>query len=373
MKHSTSVSFLRQGGLPEKVVILGGGIAGLSLYTCLKRFNIHVEIYEAKPVNARSGLGFLLLENGVETVCNLNLRSEFDEFSNYLSFYEEHDVDCSLPSLASLDNVYAMRRDDLISLLKSKVPDYHIHYNKKFTSFLKDDDGRVSAAVFEDGTKVEADLFIGADGIHSRIRSEIFPQAKLERTDEHEIVCMVKGGARYLELGKGFYKFICPEKGFNMGMFELGEEDAIWFVQLDVRNAVLANKLEQGADVLTRHLMNDVPESFKDIIQLSDLGSLFHWKTKRMDLLPRFHKENIVLIGDAAHPLLPFTSQGVNSALKDACILSTFLQDQTLNMEDRLDLFYEKRKVEIQRYISEGDELLAKFLNAKKQGIPLVC
>ena len=83
-----------------------------------------------------------------------------------------------------------------------------------------------------------------------------------------------------------------------------------------------------------------------------------------MDLLPAFSYKNLVFLGDAAHPLLAFTSQGANSALEDAAYLLTLLshQDWEETTEEVFEHYYEIRKDAVQNHIDEGDALLEDFL-----------
>ena len=75
----------------------------------------------------------------------------------------------------------------------------------------------------------------------------------------------------------------------------------------------------------------------------------------------------MVLVGDAAHPLLAFTSQGANSAIEDALCLASLLSEQKPEekFENVFEDYYAKRKEFIQKYINVGDELVRDFLEMK--------
>ena len=84
-----------------------------------------------------------------------------------------------------------------------------------------------------------------------------------------------------------------------------------------------------------------------------------------MDLLPSFYRDNVVLIGDAAHTFLTFTSQGVNSALEDAVALTDALADHGLEASaDRcLAGFDRERRGVLGKYIQSGRQLRERFLD----------
>ncbi len=92
--------------------------------------------------------------------------------------------------------------------------------------------------------------------------------------------------------------------------------------------------------------------------------------------MPGFHRAKIAFLGDAAHPLLAFTSQGANSALDDAIVLSDLLAKASpeQSLEEIYTDYYLKRKAFISTYINQGDEMLQEFLSFGTQGaetIPL--
>ena len=74
-----------------------------------------------------------------------------------------------------------------------------------------------------------------------------------------------------------------------------------------------------------------------------------------------FHHENVVFLGDAAHPLIPFTSQGVTSALKDSYILTQLLLEEN-DLQETFEKYEITRKPEIETHIKNGRILLEQFL-----------
>ena len=102
------------------------------------------------------------------------------------------------------------------------------------------------------------------------------------------------------------------------------------------------------------------------MLRANDFGKTYIWHTRDFDLLPAFHKENVVLIGDAAHLTLPFTSAGTTNAMIDAKVLADCL-DQFTDREEAFRAYYRLRSGVIAEHIRLGRELRQRFLLPEKQ------
>lgn len=356
-----------------KIIVLGGGIAGLSVYASLRKLNFNVQVYERSNKKRMSGMGFLLLQNGADTLIEMGLSEAFSNQSKQLENYITYGKSGSLGISTPLEGVYAVKRNEILALLEQQVCPDHIHYDKAFDHFIYSESGSAEAAVMKDGTVVYGDVFIAADGIHSKVRKALFPAAVLEETEDHELVCVLPNLDGSLSLNNDLVKFLDSEAGVNMGLFRLKSNEVLWYLQFDKNKhgTPLDNKM--GMTQFITEIGTYLPGSFRNILFSSKAEDCFYWKTSRMDLLPAFHRQNVLLIGDAAHPLLTFTSQGVNSALRDSIVLANLFEEGFATLSELFSAFYMERKDEILRYIQEGDELLKQFSSAKFQGLPLVC
>ena len=112
----------------------------------------------------------------------------------------------------------------------------------------------------------------------------------------------------------------------------------------------------------------DYPPLFQQVVAANDFTTSFLWISERMDLLPSFSVGPVVLLGDAAHPLLAFTSQGANSALEDAACLSALLSRKLEErpIDDTLQRYYREREPRIRRYIADGDQLVEQFMRLEQ-------
>ena len=115
--------------------------------------------------------------------------------------------------------------------------------------------------------------------------------------------------------------------------------------------------------------MEGAPEPVPTYLAGADYGSAHLWNPPDADLPHRLHCANAVLVGDAAHPLLPFTSQGVSAALEDAIILADRLAPVVggdAMLSDALGDFSETRRKFIEPYIAEGRRILESFVDYER-------
>jgi 2-polyprenyl-6-methoxyphenol hydroxylase-like FAD-dependent oxidoreductase len=95
------------------------------------------------------------------------------------------------------------------------------------------------------------------------------------------------------------------------------------------------------------------------------------WRPIETDLVPTFHRQNLVLVGDAAHPLSPFTSQGVSSAVADAVALAEAVSGKVSSQGElawALDHYSRQRRAQCAPYIAKGRELTQHFLEPLTAG-----
>ena len=346
--------------------IIGGGISGYVMALCLKRNGVISNIYERKIDHTQAGLGFLLLKNGIDALNVLGLKSKVLKKGNPINFFKAISPDEKEIFTKPLEDCIAISRKNLMDLLSNEFDENHVKYNMSFEKINYTNKGNIDSIQFENGKQVKSDVYFGSDGIRSSIRNQIFPNTELASVGEEEIVGIVH--LPELKNNKDlFLKVIDSEQGCSMGLIPLLDNHYIWFFQFNsTLHQLSENRPENIQKFMTDRVVN-YPKEFQKAIKKTDFNNVFLWVSKRLDLLPKFHNNNMVLIGDAAHPLLAFTSQGANSAIEDAVCLASLLSKQKpeVTFENVFEDYYAKRKDFIQKYIHEGDELIMDFLEMK--------
>lgn len=350
------------------VAIVGAGIAGLSAAIYFKNRKINFKVYERFKQMTSRGLGFLLMSNGYEMIGNMGLKQEFNDVSNQITHIKMMDAAGNLLEFKPIEHCYAVSRHDLIKLLTDQLDEGDIVYDKEIVGYQKNNKNRADTVLFRDGEVKHPSLIIASDGVNSTLRNTLFPKYKGEYVKQREIVSSAYYPELSEELGNTFVKIVSTKKGFNMGVLSSGAGNIIWFIQINIlRIDEPENNPESLRDFALR-ISEEVPKKYRNLIQLTDFTRSYLWRTYDMDILPAFHKNGIMLIGDSAHPLLSFTSQGVSSALEDSYILSKLLEDksQFSNTHELYSYFYKIRKPLINKCISGGRELLDQFLFPEK-------
>jgi DNA-directed RNA polymerase subunit alpha len=168
-----------------------------------------------------------------------------------------------------------------------------------------------------------ADAFVAADGVRSSCRLSLGCGAMTNPGRVKEIVAHVRQPLLAAELGQRFLKVLDPSGGLAVGLVPLGDDRLVWFVQFDSQRFSVPQPSEVGA-FLEAHF-GQFPAVVRHVLAATEPARAHVWHTVDEDPATRWSKGNVALAGDAAHPLLPFTSQGVNTALEDAVLLSDLL------------------------------------------------
>lgn len=344
-----------------KVVIIGGGIAGVTLGAFLNNRNIEVVINERSAGMPVKGHAFLMHNDGLAILKALNKGNEDGLPGNGVDTFSLCRPDGKEIKHIRLKQWQCIKRIDLIQFLYSLLPADKIKDGRSFSHFIYED-GRVVAAVFQNGDIEYGDVFIGADGGNSKVRNALFGNVAFTPVRVKEIV-----GVSYNEniarTHAGiFTKFQDKATGLAFGLIPTSGTEFVWFMQYDPSIADVTDSSPEELRSFCLEMISEFPQVVKDILASNDFATSYVWKTRDFDLLLAFHKQNVVLIGDAAHLALPFTSAGTTNAIVDAEVLAACLME-TDNYEDAFNRFYAKRAEDVASHIRLGRALKEVFLN----------
>lgn len=356
-----------------KTIIIGGGIAGLSAAICMEELGIDYTIVDKSNQSRNSGMGFILLPNGMKALEELGaadeMRSAGTEIKHVLITNKEGDV----IKAQTISDTYCINRSDCQAVLQNKLTNPKIIFNQKFSHFTQNAEG-MEKAVFSNGEELNGDLFLGTDGARSNVRKLLFPESKLNPGNVKEIVCLIRepGIGSFME--NTFQKVVDTDNKLAMGMAPCNPDEVVWFVQYDYTKYDFCSQESFELQEALLDLFSTWPSLVQRVIRTSDFDNAYHWHTGDMATLPAFHQKNTILIGDAAHLSLTFTSQGANSAMADAVLFSHYLKeviDGAMSMDDAFEAYYRERVPVLEEYRRAGRELEQQFLNTHALSSPI--
>ncbi|MCK5896199.1 MAG: FAD-dependent monooxygenase [Cocleimonas sp.] len=359
--------------IKKSIAIIGGGVSALAFALHYKKLGCRVDIYERQPISGREGLGFIMLENGITALKTLSLHKKFIASAHSLRKCQIRNEHNKHLLSKSLSGSFGTTRKAFIDIFLKEIPSDWLHFDYHFSHFEWDKTDKATAAYFTNGKKITADLFLGCDGANSTVREQIFPNAPVSETKVKELVSIVNAPALVSSLKHNFIKYKSSNGGLASGLVPASQEKAVWFIQYDIKKYRTPNNTPQQKKEFAHNILKNWPKPLQYLLQHTDFSQSHLWETHYLYPLPRFYHNNVVLLGDAAHTLLPFTSQGVNSAIEDAIELANLLSKAKKNeLPLALHTYNIKRKNNIKKYLAEGVKIQEEFLSKvdHKQKIP---
>lgn len=360
----------------KKIVIIGGGIAGVSLGSFLFQQGISFSISEREKDIPIRGNAFLMHSDGISILEKVLKEGETLQIpGKTIDTFKLNLPNSKQLKFLKMEPWQCIRRKDIIEFLYERIPRNTVHTNRQFSHFLFDDDKAI-AAVFKNGDMEYGDIFIGADGARSAVREALFGPTKFINTEVKEVVGISKLPDFAKNNSKVFQKYVSDSSGLAFGYIPTSEDELVWFMQFDVKLYPFIYENSSFLKEMVSDLLHDFPEDVQWIIQNSDFEQAYLWHARDFDLLSQFHQKNIVLIGDAAHLALPFTSAGTTNALIDVetILEKTFKFD---NLEDIFSSYFQDRILDLKEHLELGRSLKFNFLNPQMdreddEKIPLI-
>ncbi len=355
-----------------EIAIFGAGIAGLMSAIALRAQGHQCQIYERMRQGQETGMGFILMPEGIDCLQSFGvdltgensgapLQRYFCRSSSGQILYEQ-----PLPA-----GTRSIRRRQLIDALMRALPSAGAPiFDAELAALDFDDAGNVTQARLNTGASVKADLYVSAEGIRSRARQALYPGWPSPQAQVLEIVGMVSCKSTVRWASNNFNKFHAVTGGIALGTLAVDSEHVIWYLQFDSQRFPLP-PVDPGNFAETRKkfvtsLVGEWADPIPHLLSIADFSRTHLWRPLDTDLVPAFYRGNLVLVGDAAHPLSPFTSQGVSSAVADAVALAENLRPENVktpsDLERALARYSKERREQCAPYVAKGRELARHFL-----------
>ncbi len=321
---------------PKKALIIGGGIAGPVAAMFFKHAGIDAEVYEARSVSDDDTGWFLnLAGNGIDVLKTLGLdgpiATEGSPAPHMIMWSGKGKRlgEVRNGARAGLTESVLIKRPALQRILREAAmrQGITIHFGQKLRSL--DVTGTPGVlATFEDGTTASGDFLVGADGIHSRTRQFINPNApKPSYTG-----LVSTGGFTHLpDLGPtpDTQHFFFGQRAF-FGYHVRSSGEVYWFnnhgrAQEPGKSELTTIISEDWQQRLLEMHRGDLP-LIQDIIRSTESG-IGGFPIYDIPPQPLWHKGPVVLVGDAVHAVSPSSGQGASLAMEDAAILAKCLRD----------------------------------------------
>lgn len=318
-----------------RIGICGGGIGGFSAAIALRNVGHEVEVFERAAAFNRVGADINLTPNAVFALDQLGVGEYLRKSAARPTFRISRDGKTGeetsrLPMSAAAEEKYGapqltIHRADLLLALQNQLPEDIVHPGMSAKSVDLTETG--ATIVFDDGSRRDFDVVIGADGIHSAVRAAlwgkddpkftgivsyraVFPRDKAPDTPDTDAFTKWWGDTPDkqvvtfpLTLGQEIFVFATTPQG-------VWTEEG-WTLPGDVEE-LRAEYRDFHPDA--RALLDACGEVTKSALHVREP-------------MPQWSRGHATIMGDAAHPMVPFMAQGACMAIEDAVVLARALED----------------------------------------------
>jgi salicylate hydroxylase len=313
-----------------RIAVIGGGIGGLAAALALERRGAEVAVYEQSPIHSEIGAGINLTPNAVKAFRALGLEGDIES----IGWGSEWLMIRSWKSGRTISQVrrgefrqkfgapnLTVHRADLLDVLRSALKTTKIRLGTRCVAVEPGD--RIAVACFADGSEIEADVVIGADGIHSAVRESLFGADTPRFTG---CICW-----------RGMAPVDDVPRDINTmdGTMWLGPHGHV--VHYRVRRGELVNIVAHvDSDAWTEEswtrecgvaeVMTTYAAWNSALTRLYPCSTRWYkWALYDRDPLEQWSKGRATLLGDAAHAMLPYLGQGAAMAVEDGCVLAAMI------------------------------------------------
>ncbi|MGW5074649.1 FAD-dependent oxidoreductase [Rhodococcus sp. NPDC004095] len=342
------------------IAIIGAGYAGAASAKALSLLGADVTVYEQATEIHEVGAGIGLRPSSMQRFREWGIFDAVAKVSSPSDYFEiltatgEPIMKDSWPGMDDYEvrtHTHLIHRGDFIDALVGVLPEGMVKLGHKLETI--EDRGDKSVVTFTNGTTIEADLVVGADGIKSVVRKELFRDQGPVFSGEHAYRAVISADAAQgmatddnlrMYIGKGTKVYFLPLRHRNDVSFDVTAlcADSTWSPEA-TKEDLLATL--DGFDERIVQIARDLDMDTVNVRAVYDIDPVETW-----------HSDSVVLVGDAAHSMLHHQGQGANSAILDAGALADALRDEA-SVKEALAAYQAARKPvtdELQRISRQG-------------------
>ncbi len=310
-----------------RVVIVGGGIGGLSAAVALHSRGVQVQVYEQAHQFGEVGAGIILQHNSLRVLDRLGVGDDVARLGASITDSQYCQADGTVLAQETFgrtaeDTMLGLHRSDMVTALAAHLPAGVVHTGHQCVAFAQDE--RRAVVTFANGVQAEAEVVVGADGIHSTLQRHVVAP----REPVFSAIVAYRGlipaaqvaewptGARRMWLGAGKLLLVYPVRAGEL----------LNYVAVVPADEQMRESWSAPGD--PAQLAAAFADSWDRLVGrvLAQVKTTFRWGLYDRDPLPHWSRGRLTLLGDAAHPMLPYERQGANQAIEDGMALATLLQ-----------------------------------------------
>jgi len=303
-----------------RIAVVGAGYAGAAAAKALSNLGADVTVYEQAPATGEVGAGIGLRPSSMAQFARWGIGDAIKAVTSPSDAFEILTADAQRIAVEEWPEkqVYGettnfIHRGDFIEALTGALPAGMVRLGHRLEEVV--DGGDRATLRFANGETATADLVIGADGIRSVVREQLFSDAPPVFAGEHayrvvideaETFGMVADGNLRMFIGRGTKVYLLPLRHRGQVSFDITalSPDATWAPQVTLEDVLrTVEGFDERIVAMTRGL---------------DMSRVNGRAVYDIDPVERWHSDAVVLVGDAAHAMCHHQGQGANSAILDA-------------------------------------------------------
>lgn len=321
-----------------RILIAGAGLGGLTAAIALAQRGFAVTVCEQADALREVGAGLTVSPAAERVLAALGLHDQVRARASYtrnmvFAHYRTGRILSGIPDHGDGTqpgggiHIHRAEMHELLAGKLEQVAPGSLQLDHRLVDIAEGAEGEPVVATFANGNRIEADLLVGADGIRSILRARLWGDGTPEFTGQVAFRFMLPAevAAPYLgELGRAAV-YQGPGRVFNRYTLRKGTlVNCVGITQSDAWNIEGWSQPAERAEMLA--LYHDWHPDVVALMERADERQLIKWGLFARAPLPRWQRGRVTLLGDAAHPMLPFLGLGAAMAIEDGMVLARALE-----------------------------------------------